>query len=221
MIELKTYSYNELKEIMDCKDRQSLERKLNSYNIIFSSVGDRAPRIDYTITEIPDMFRTYCVFELGFDPHTEFKKLRHFLYHYFCDEMFMSMPDEVKETKMERYEQPISRQTISKYEERLTALGYVAELGLDYVYYFAYKHNQIITDKKKYCEAWHEYWDSRDGGSSSGEAILEMIANYGGIARKQAVQIPNGIYKNEINYLIQLVVESIEAELSHTINTTN
>ena len=213
MLELKTYTYSGLAEILNCRSKQALERKLDSYNIQYFSEGNRLPNVNYTITKIEDPFRVYSVFYLGFDVHTDFSKLRHFLYHYFCDDYFMSMPDEVKEAWMRKYEKPISRQTITKYEETLEKLGYVHTLLDEFIYYFAYKGEQEFTDRKTYNEAWKHYWEDRKEDKSSGEAIFNMIANYGGYARKQAVQTKNALCADEINYLISLITDNLESDL--------
>ena len=215
MIELKTYTLNELEELIHSNGRQAVERKLKNYDISFQSIGERAPNIKYTITNIADPFKPYCVFDLGFSPQVDFYKLRHFLYHYFCDDIFMSMPDEVKEHRMRNYEHPISRQTIANYEERLDALGYITVHTTDFIYYFAYQHEQRIVEKAEYCEAWRGYWKMIDDGNFSQDAIYQMIANYGGVARKQAIQERNGIYTNEINYLVSLTADSVEASLQN------
>jgi len=213
MLELKTYSYTELAEYMNCRNKQALNRKLRSYDIEYTADGNRAPNIKYTITAINEPFKTYCVFDLGFDPRVEIDKLRHFLYHYFCDDVFMSMPDEVKEGWMERYEKPISRQTIANYEQRLNALEYIHRSNTEYLYYFAYHGQQRMVSKAEYSEAWRSYWEMRKAGSYSGVAITQMILDYGGVARKQAIQEKNALHTEEINFLVNLTVASIEADV--------
>ena len=46
------------------------------------------------------------------------------------------------------------------------------------------------------------------------EAINEMIANYGGVARKQPIPELNGIYNEKIEYLRSLIQQSIENEIA-------
>jgi hypothetical protein len=40
-----------------------------------------------------------------------------------------------------------------------------------------------------------------------------MRANYGGVARKQAIPEINGIYNEKIEYMLSLIQESIENEI--------
>ncbi len=103
-----------------------------------------------------------------------------------------------------------ARQTITKYTARLVAKDLVRPLSGEYIYYFAHKQNQIITDKETYCQAWREYWAAVSSGMSSSEAIYDMKACYGGVARKQARPGISAFYKEEIDKLCQLVLTEID-----------
>ena len=117
--------------------------------------------------------------------------------------------------RMRKIHKDISRQTIATYTRRLIMKNYVCYHNDNFIYYFAYKDNQIITDRKTYGKAWSEYWKNIENGMYNIDAIDKMRFNYGGVARKQAVPEINGIYLNEINYMNSLIQLSFEEELNN------
>ena len=64
----------------------------------------------------------------------------------------------------------------------------------------------------EYSQAWKEYWDAKSEGIDYYTAICDMIANYGGVARKQLIPEINGVYNKKIEYMLNLIHESIENE---------
>ena len=193
------------------KDKEGLERKMTRYGISFSSTGWAEKRL-YTIHNIADPFKLFAILELGFDGNTDFTKLRNFLYHFFEDEVFMAMPDEVKEVWMRKMGQDLSRQTIANYTRRLETNDLINRYTKDYIYYFANKQEQRFCDHAEYAEAWHNYWDRINGGLYNRDAIALMRAEHGGIARKQPIPDINGIYNEKIEYMLSLIQQSIESE---------
>ena len=83
----------------------------------------------------------------------------------------------------------------------------------NYIYYFAYKDTQEITTRERYLEAWHDYWGDISNGYCSFDAIWNMRANYGGVARKQAIPEVNGIYNEKIEQMLSYIQKSIENEM--------
>ena len=108
---------------------------------------------------------------------------------------------------------PLTRQTIATYTRYLENKDLIYRNTEEFIYYFAYKDKQIITEKDVYNKAWHEYWMHLDAGLYPIEAINRMRADYGGVARKQAVPTLNAFYLEKIEYLISLVMESINEDL--------
>ena len=111
----------------------------------------------------------------------------------------------------------ISGQTNSKYREHLKSLGYIGD-G-DYIYYRVYrdendKQQYQQIKKEEYCWAWRLYWEKREEGWDSEGAYAYMYSALGGVPRKQAVAEQNGIYLKQLNYLFDLVSNSIEKEVS-------
>ncbi len=212
MLELRAYGKTELSEMFSTRDMEGLQRKLNRYGVAFDVQG-RGENAVITIREIADPFKLYCITELGFDGRTDFKKVRNFLHYFFNDDEFMAMPDEVKEHRMRKQGQNVSRQTISSYIAKLDSKNLIDRNTNNFIYYFALKQEQTIADREEYLQAWHEYWNDIDNGFSSTEAIRRMQSKYGGVARKQPKPEINGIYMAEIEYLNTLVQQSIEKEV--------
>ena len=210
MLEIgRTYPKPELSRIFGTKDKQGLDRKLIRYGIVFDVCG-RGERATYTIKAITDPFKVFAITELGFDGNTDFTKLRNFYYHFFEDEIFMAWPDEVKEVRMRKMGQDVSRQTIANYTSRLEANDLINRHTKNFIYYFAHKQEQRITDREEYLQAWYEYWDDIASGLNSFDAIANMITDHGGVARKQPIPEINGIYNEKIEEMLSYIQQSIE-----------
>lgn len=208
----KVYTKPELSRIFGTKAKQGLNRKMTGYGITFA-VSGRGEKSVYEIQKIQEPFKVFAITELGFDANTDFRKLRNFYFYYFNDEEFMAMPDEVKESRLRKEDKDISRQTIAKYTEKLRGHDLIDRFGNGFIYYFAYKGEQRIVQREEYSKAWREYWANRNDGMDWYDAIYNMIATYGGVARKQPIPQINGIYKEEIEYMLSLIQQSIENEI--------
>ena len=212
MLEIgRVYSKPELTQMLGTRSKQGIDRKLQRYGITFEVCG-RGERAVYTIKAMADPFKVFAIIELGFDGGTDFIKLRNFYYHFFEDEVFMAMPDEVKENRMRKMGQDISRQTIATYTERLKANNLICRNTSIFIYYFAHKDEQRLCDHSEYVEAWHNYWSDIESGLNCYEAIFNMLAEHGGVARKQPIPEINGIYNEKIEYMLSLIQQSIESE---------
>lgn len=205
------YAKPEMTRIFGTKDKQGLDRKLNRYGISYEVCG-RGEGAVYKIKSMTDPFKVFAITELGFDANTDFSKLRNFYYHFFEDEVFMAMPDEVKEVRMRKMGQDVSRQTIATYTRRLEANDLINRNTKNFIYYFAYKQEQRMCDHAEYVQAWYEYWDDIDSGLNSYDAIANMRTDHGGVARKQPIPEINGIYNEKIEYMLSLIQQSIESE---------
>ena len=125
------------------------------------------------------------------------------------------MPDEVKERRMYEKNQPVSRQTIANYTQKLVNREWICRDTSNYIYYFAYKGMQKLTTREVYSQAWKEYWRDKENGFDSILAIKKMQLNYGGVARKQATPEANVFYLDKIQELCNLIQESIEKEIEN------
>lgn len=214
MLEInRSYAKQELAQMLGTRSKQGIDRKLQRYDISFSvsGWGDAAT---YTILSISDRFKIYAILELGCAGNTDFRKLRNVYYHFFEDEVFRAMPDEVKEVKLHEIGEGVSRQAIAGYIQKLTNREMISRHTDNFIYYFAKGQQQRFVERAEYTAAWREYWRDRYLGLNSGEAIFRMFMKYGGVARKQAIPAINGIYNKEIEYMLSLIQESIEKEVS-------
>ena len=212
MLEVKTYSIQEMREILESETKKEIDRKLKSYAVEFETTG-RGEKVSYTIKKLNDPFKVFCITELGFKAQADFNHLKHFLYHFFHDDVFMSMPYARKEKMMKsRYNYYISRNTISNYEKKLEKIYYVAKTG-EYIYYFAYKDYYRETNKEEYLEAWHYYWFLSDKYGQGFHPMPYVIQQYGGAPNKRALLQKNAFVLKKLDYLLGLIRDSIEKEL--------
>lgn len=205
------YSKPELTQMLGTRSKQGIDRKLDRYGVVYEVCG-RGERAVYTVKGMADPFKVFAITELGFDANTDFTKLRNFYYHFFEDEVFMAMPDEVKEVRMRAMGQDVSRQTIATYTRRLELNDLINRNTKNFIYYFAYNQEQRMCDHAEYVQAWYEYWDDIDSGLNSYDAIANMRTDHGGVARKQPIPEVNGIYNAKIEEMLSLIQQSIESE---------
>lgn len=213
MLELmKSYTKPEMSAMFGTRSMQGLQRKIERYGVSFD-VDGRGETANFTITNIENPFKIYCITELGFDGHTDFYKLRNFYYYFFNDIEFRAMPNEVQETRMRLVHKDVSRQTIATYLNKLSQKNYIDLSVGDYVYYFAFKDKQRIVEKDEYLAAWRKYWKNIRNGHSNYDAIYKMRNEFGGVARKHIIPEISGFYHREIELLCNLIQGDIEKEL--------
>ena len=212
MLEERKYTIAEMEKITGTQSRQGIRRKLQNYDITFEESG-RGSSVVFDVKNIKDKFRVFCIIDLNFPSQTDFIKLKYFMYYFFCDETFAQIPDEAKEAKLREDGRNISRQTVSNYIERLNRSNLISKNTDEYVYYFAKGGDRRTATKEEYSKAWREYWENKNNGFDSAEAISIMCFDYGGVARKYPIPELNGIYLEEIKYITDLVCKSIENEL--------
>ncbi len=213
MLEIgRSYSKTEMAQILAAKSKQGIDRKLSRYGVEFDVCG-RGEKAIYTIKKMADPFKLFAITELDCDGNTDFTKLRNFIYHFFEDEIFMTMPDEVKEARMREMGEAVSRQTIANYTYKLESHDLISRQTKNFLYYFAFKQTQRFCDHAEYVEAWHDYWRDIDNGLTCYEAIDNMRAAHGGVARKQPIPEINGIYNDKIEQMLSYVQESMENEM--------
>ena len=213
MLEIRDYTKNEISELLGTRDKQGIDRKLQGYGVEFTS-DERGENRIYTIKNILFPFKVFSITELGFNANTDFIKLRNFYNHFFNDEVFMTMPDEVKETMTKQEGYHLSRQTIATYTRRLETNNMIHRNTTEFMYYFAYKREQRFVERAEYTQAWREYWKDIERNMYSYEAISNMIENYGGVARKQAIPERNILLNDKIEYMLSLIYQSFEEEIA-------
>lgn len=209
VLECKTYTYSELSELFHTRDNQGIKRRLDRWGVQYEVKG-RGAGTTFHIQEIEKRFEMYCVLDLGFSSNTDFGKLSLFLYYLFNDDGFDGLPCEMMEARINKDGLVLTRQTISKYLDKLGNNNLLLRNSWKYHYYFAKKGKLIEATQEEYSQAWREYWRAKDDGHSSMEAISQMCRKYGGVAKKQAIIVWNGIYNKKLNELNDMVCNRIE-----------
>ena len=212
MLELRAYSFSELSEYLGTGDVQGTNRKLKNYGISFTAEGRGNERI-YTITAISDPFKVFSVFDVGMPPQTDFTKFRYFVYLLLNDEDFAWRPAEMMEEYLRQSNNSISRQTISKYLNKLNSFGLIGMGMGDYTYYKVFKKqgvqcHEIIT-REEYAKAWAIYWECKANEYDSRAAYSSMYNRFGGVPRKHSSIEKNAIYNDLIDWLCNLLIEEV------------
>lgn len=216
MLEKRTYKFDEMADYLRTRNNQSMRRKLNNYGVVFQEEG-RGRAKTFTILSIPDPFPLYCVFDLGIDYRTDFKKLRDFTFFLLRDDDFSGRSQEMMEEYLHNGGYQISRQTIAKYIALYEKMELISTNG-ETVYYRVYhegmlQKHEVIT-KELYCQAWKVYWDKRRDGANSVSAFSYMYSFLNGVPRKQNKVVKNGFYIDILNELSEVVAESFLNEES-------
>ena len=123
-----TYSITELGKIINSNGKQAIDRKLRSWEVSYSSTGRGAAR-KYTIKELRNPFKIFCITELGIDVHTDFNKIRDVYYFLLNDPEVPFWPAEKLSVLLDSMDRSVSRQSIRKYIEKLIVNNYA---GIDY-----------------------------------------------------------------------------------------
>lgn len=221
MIELKRYTCDELADIFNGSNkRQDLKKRLDRYNVKYEIEG-RGNNATFNILEIEDVFKVFCLVELGADSRCDFDRMKYFYYYFFCDDEFILLTDEQKEEYMDEKEQHVSRQTIRKWKEYLGRNYWFDLKGEECRYYFTRKETKekdrkaIHKDatKEEYSEAWKYYWRRRDEGEISWIIMNEIREKYGGVPRKHYIPQANAFYLDKINEFIEIIIESVESDI--------
>lgn len=212
MLEIRSYTYAELSQMLGTRDAQGICRRLTRWDVAYTVSGRRAQTI-YDIIEIPDPFKVFCILDLGFSPQTDFDKLMFFLYYALNDDEFLWLPYGRLEVLMGENGRPVSRQTISHYFKQMERCDIFCRVG-DYCHYFANGETIRKATKEEYSRAWAEYWMMKEQGYWPWQCIAVMRRNYGGIAKKQRIAEINGIYMNIVDNINDMVCQRIQKYLS-------
>jgi len=212
MLKKKVYSAKELYALIGTASKEATDRKLGRYEIEYTTCG-RGDTLTYTITNIHDPFKVFCVFDLGFAPQTDFDKLCDFIFFLLNDDDFTWRPFEMMEEYLRIAGRGISRQTLANYTRHLERNDIVSTTAGDFVYYRVYKHYGVqqheIVEKAAYSAAWKVYWDARERGYDSRAAYDVMYNVFQGTPRKQRIIVQNAFTQDIVSYLSELVAERL------------
>lgn len=212
MLKEKQYSMEELKVVFQCNNRQQLKNKLTNYGVLFDDI-DRGDQCIFDIKQITNPLKLFGVMEMHIPAQTDFNKFRNFCYCFLNDESFRNRPDTIKEAIMKQNGKGLARQTISRYESYLEQVDYVCMANGNYSYYFVDRYNNkyIETNIETYSEAWRNFYDKiAKKENSTTECFRTMRFEYGGLAKKYPKPEFNGIYKQQLNDLNDLVCAEME-----------
>ena len=144
MLECRTYSYAELSALLQTRDRQGIARRLERWEVKYTTTG-RGTGQKFTITEIRNPFKVYCLLDFGFAPQTDFTKLAFFTYYLLCDDEFQQLPSAQMEEYLQADGHTLSRQTIKTYLSRFEDADLICR-GIRFTYYFAVgKSHKTLT----------------------------------------------------------------------------
>ena len=209
MLELRTYTKNEITGILDTTDRQGVKRKLDGYGVEYTIDG--WGNYTLTITAINDPFRLFCITTLGIPAQADFDKLKTLYYHLFCCPEFATQPYEVMASKLkeEGEADPPSNKTIGKWVAYLGTIDFVAFDRDDCVYYAIQEgqdgmRNCVEISKETYCAGWRIYWEYKTKEGTD-LAYYRMYNYVGGHPCRRPKMKANGIYNKEIEQLIDIL----------------
>lgn len=214
MLEKRTYTYAELSAMFGTRYNHGIRRRLDTMGVIYNVKGRGGGTI-FEIREITDPFKAFCILDLGFDPHTDFRKLRNFLFYFLNDDDFNWKPYEAMGEFLRMEGNTISRQTISGYLRRLESNNLIYLNG-EAVYYKVFNEDgerkyEFIT-KDEYSTAWKIYWEEKEKSGDSRSAFAIMKSCLGGIPKKHFRPLQNAITMDKYNKLAEYVADSMLTE---------
>ena len=209
MLELRTYTKDEITGILGTVDRQGVKRKLDGYGVEYTIEGWK----DYTltITGINDPFRLFCITTLGIPAQADFDKLKILYYHLFCCPGFATQPYEVMASRLKEdgEKDPPSNKMVSKWVAYLGTIDFFAFDKEDCIYYAIQKgkdglRNCVEISKERYCAGWHIYWEYK-AKEGTDTAYYRMFNYVGGHPYRKPKMKENAIYQKEIEQLIDIL----------------
>ena len=210
MLKMATYTKDDLVKEFHTDRMDSIKRSLDRLGYKYETNKKNGKNLRLTITKLPNMFKAFCISELGIPAQSDFRLLRNFFYYFFCDEEFQQLPIGEMERILEAEGKKISRQTISKWIEFFKSKNIINE-SQEYLYFATIK-TDISTEslritKEEYVEAWKRYWNIRREGGSYNEAFNAMCGVNGGVVFKKPMIEENGFYNNLLDSLVELLDE--------------
>lgn len=209
-IQEKNYSIMELEIILGSTGKQAIDRKLTRYGIKYRSKGRGSSRV-YTILEISDPFKVFCIVDLGMNSRCKFDRMRYFFYYLLCAETLDNIPlSEMPAFLAKEAGVDISRQTLSKWLEKLNDSDFYQFSSENIKYYkitenAAGEKESILITRDEYKKAWQSYFNIKKATHDSGIAYSMMHRYLGGHPYKKRMLDPNAIYAKEIEELLDIL----------------
>ena len=216
MLEVKEYKKCEIAEILKTKEKQGIDRKLTRYGVDFTSRERGEDRI-YTIKKVPNIFKMYCITELGMPSNSPFDRLKYLFYRLLNDDAFAALPIVKMEVVLKKEGKYLANGTIGKWVRFLQKINYIhlsKENGICYAITKTpdqKKHYREIQ-REVYNKGWSIYWQSvnRYGSRIAYERMFEHV---GGHPYRRLKIEHNIICLAEINKLIDVINEDFLNEI--------
>ena len=210
MLDMRTYTREELKEIFHTDRIDSIKSKLNRQGYTYSTNG-RGQELTLTITGLPPRFKTFCIEQLGFAPQTDFERLKVFLYHFFFDDDYRQLPI-VTMARILTNEFYISYQTLSNWIDKLEKSNLIHRSFAEFNYYAFGKDEsgnpiEIPITEKLYKKAWNEYWKGNEYSYCEALACMNEVVK--GTPKKFGVIDLNAFEESITEELKEILQEEI------------
>ena len=209
MLEKREYTRQELIDLFKTERLDAIQKRIRRAGYLFTDTG-RGSSYTLEITELPkaDQFKQYCIEELGFDPRTDFTKLKTFLFFFLENEEFMTLQYNEMEQVIKAHGGSVSATTISSYFKQLSAIGWSVQEPFEYDY-FLYESssgkNRYIT-REEYCSINKEFWQLiKTDGLSWSEANNKIKEKYGNKPRKRSRAVKTGFHARQYDELWDLI----------------
>lgn len=210
MLNMRTYTREELKELFHTDRIDSIKSKLNRQGYIYEASG-RGQELILTITGLPPRFKTFCIEKLNFAPQTDFERLKVFLYHFFFDDDYRQLPI-VTMARILTNEFYISYQTLSNWIDKLEKANLIHRSFAEFNY-FAFGKDESGNDitipitEKMYKEAWRAYWQGNEISYCEALACMNSVVN--GTPQKFGVIDSNAFEEQMIDELKDILRKEI------------
>lgn len=209
-LEKRVYTRAELVDLFKTTRLDTIQAKIKRAGYSYTNSG-RGASYTMEIQELPevDPFKKYCIDTLGYDPRTDFQKLKVFLYYFLADDDFMTLQyKEMSKVLEDQTGIRISPDTISNYYDKLKARGWADHGPGDYVCYIYdkdTKQNRYIT-REEYCAIYREYWATvRANNGDFACADARIKKKYGNKPKKRPRELKSAFFNVEYDELWEIL----------------
>ena len=210
MLEKRVYTRAELVDQFKTSRLDAIKNRIQRAGYIYAETG-RGAGYTLEILDLPkgEEFKRYCIDVLGYDPRTDFVKLKAFLYHFLADDEFMTLQhNEMSRIIEENTGIRISPATISNYFDQLKARGWSDHGAFDYVCYIYdndLKQNRYIS-REEYCAIYREFYAivRRNNGNFQ-IAETRIKEKYGNKPKKRPREMKSAFFNKEYSDLWEII----------------
>ena len=214
MLEKRIYTRQELIDLYKTSRLDAIKNKIRRAGYLFTETG-RGSSYTLEITELPkaDRFKQSCIEVLGFDPRTDFQKLKTFLFFFLANEEFMTLQYNEMEQIIQDHGGSVSAATISNYFKQLSAIGWAAQEPFEYVYFLhdSSSGKPRYISREEYCSINKEFWQLiKKEKLSWSEAYSRIKKKYGNKPRKRLKEVKIGFFSKQYEELWDLIDDELK-----------